>query len=350
VPASCNVGHHGGRQAWPCSRSASCTRAPPAGSLDARTQPPCASAMAFTIARPSPAPPWRRLRARSDRRNRSKAWGRKSSGSPGRRRPRRSAAGRRLGGRAPAPRCLAARPATHCPAGCRWPGGAVGVEGGDQVGGRVQVEQRAAGPGHGRLDRSPKDAADWLGLGVDDRGALVAAGEQQQVFGQAAQPVGVLDRVGDRRRPGRVAVPVAVPAPARPAGSPAGCAARGWRRRPAAAPARARPAGGPGAGSWWPPARPSRPWSVAPPARRLGLDRRSRRPRGAAAPPGGARLRRAARNPPGEQHQRDPTGNKALADLLLGLLGGPVRCRPRPPSRGAGRRSAAPDLPPAASG
>jgi hypothetical protein len=26
---------------------------------------------------------------------------------------------------------------------------------------------------------------------------------------------------------------------------------------------------------------------------------------------------------PGEQHQRDPTGNQVLADLLLGLLGGP---------------------------
>ena len=81
-----------GRGLGRCARSgarpgspgiSSLTTAPPPGRWPAVTWPPCASAMARTMASPRPAPPSLRARSWSGRRNRSNACGRKSAGKPG---------------------------------------------------------------------------------------------------------------------------------------------------------------------------------------------------------------------------------------------------------------------------
>ena len=59
------------------------TTDPPSGRLRAVAVPPCALAMALTIASPRPAPPSRRARLESGRAKRSKAWGRNSVGEAG---------------------------------------------------------------------------------------------------------------------------------------------------------------------------------------------------------------------------------------------------------------------------
>jgi len=77
----------------------------------------------------------------------------------------------------------------------------------------------------------------------------------------------------------------------------------------------------PGHCSWWPPARPARPSCVARPARwrvllgdlvDLATQPLHRAERGTGEQPGAHSA---------QQHQRDPAGDQALADLFLGLLG-----------------------------
>ena len=58
-------------------------RAPPSGDRVTSASPPCASAIARTIASPSPAPPWSRPREASRRAKRSKMRRRSTSGTPG---------------------------------------------------------------------------------------------------------------------------------------------------------------------------------------------------------------------------------------------------------------------------
>ena len=70
--------------------------------------------------------------------------------------------------------------------------------------------------------------------------AALGLGDRQQVLGELGEPVGLLGGRGQRRpQLLRRAALRPAPAPARCAGSPAACAARGWRRRRRRARARA---------------------------------------------------------------------------------------------------------------
>ena len=194
------------------------------GRLRAPAAPPWARAITSTIARPSPAPP--RPRAGSPRVKRSNAASRNSGGKPGpssrtcsSTRPF-DALGRELDVRR-------RRGAARCRRGCRAPARS-----------RSRVGAHGRGPS-GALDRArPEPLRD---------GSSTPRVERRRPDRQPRPPRRARARAGPRpaaragrspRRPSaarprapRGCGPRAAPARARPSGSPAACAARGWRRR-----------------------------------------------------------------------------------------------------------------------
>ena len=125
-------------------------------------------------------------------------------------------------------------------------------------------------PGTGQLGAAREQGADVRPLQPQAEPVLVAPGQQQQVVGEPGQPlrfrVGAADGRGQLGRArGRDARRARVP----PAAPPAGCAARGWRRRRRHAAGPAPAAAGRAARSWCRPGRRSRPWWTAPRRPRL---------------------------------------------------------------------------------
>ena len=205
-----------------------------------------------TMARPSPAPPLSRWRAGSARSKGGEGAGQElRRESPGRRLDATQMSGAcRRGARRRARSCrrvgCARALSSRLSTACRSRRGSPGREAAGCNGSTAST----AGSRRGRRWRRPSGRAPGhvVLLGEHDRGALLAASQQEQVVGEPAQPssldVGVVDGPSQLVAPsGRVARP----APARCAASTAGSAARGRRRRQAGAPGpgrRASAAGG----------------------------------------------------------------------------------------------------------